>query len=70
MALNIVREGQAMTDKHDTPAVIDFAEARRQRIHDIHDARLEAMRDAFSRALPLPSGKAGGKKRKKGKKSR
>lgn len=59
-----------MTENSDAPVVIDLAEARRQRIHDIHDARLEAMRDAFARALPLPSGKTGAKKRKKGKKPR
>ncbi|WP_321351916.1 hypothetical protein [Halopseudomonas oceani] len=58
-----------MTEKTVSPEVIDFAEARRQRIHDIHDARLEAMRAAFTRALPLPS-KAAGKKRKKSKKPR
>ncbi|MEL0168133.1 MAG: hypothetical protein VW877_08400 [Pseudomonadaceae bacterium] len=58
-----------MTEKTESSDVIDFAEARRQRIHDIHDARLEAMRAAFTRALPLPS-KPAAKKRKKSKKPR
>ena len=58
-----------MTDDNRSGDVIDLGEARRQRIHDIHDARLEAMRDAFSRALPLPgSGKAGKKGRRDKKK--
>lgn len=58
-----------MAENTDSPEVIDFAEARRQRIHDIHDARLEAMRAAFTRALPLAS-KPAAKKRKKSKKPR
>ena len=36
-----------MTDDNRSGDVIDLGEARRQRIHDIHDARLEAMRDAL-----------------------
>jgi hypothetical protein len=55
-----------MSDKTDA-GVIDLADARRQRIHDIHDARLEAVRDAFARALPLPKSRS---KKKRGKKNK
>lgn len=34
--------------------VIDFAEARRDRLHDIHEARLLEVRKAFEKAFPLP----------------
>ena len=54
-----------MSDKSDSPVVVDFAEARRQRIHDIHDARLESMRSAFAKALPLAGAKSSGKGKKK-----
>ncbi|GAA6131757.1 hypothetical protein [Halopseudomonas sabulinigri] len=57
-----------MSDKSDSAVVIDFAEARRERIHDIHDAKLDAMRSAFAKALPLANGKAASKKGKKRKK--
>ncbi|UJJ32170.1 hypothetical protein [Halopseudomonas maritima] len=59
-----------MTDENRSGDVIDLGEARRQRIHDIHDARLEAMRDAFARALPLPAGSKTGKKSRGNKKKR
>ncbi|MEH6687728.1 MAG: hypothetical protein V7693_10700 [Halopseudomonas sabulinigri] len=54
-----------MSEKTDAPVVVDLAEARQQRIHDIHDARLEAMRSAFAKALPLAGAKASGKAKKK-----
>ncbi|MEH6564842.1 MAG: hypothetical protein V7756_05905 [Halopseudomonas sp.] len=57
-----------MSDKTRTPVIVDLAEARRQRIHDIHDARLEAMRSAFAQALPLADTKSATKSRKKRKK--
>ncbi len=43
-----------MSEENDVPAVIDFAEARQQRLHDIHEARLAKVRAAFEKALPLP----------------
>lgn len=57
-----------MSAKTDLPVVIDFAEARQQRIHDINDARLEAMRSAFAKALPLAAAKPAAKSKKKRKK--
>ena len=57
-----------MSDKSDSAVVVDLAEARRERIHDIHDAKLEAMRSAFAKALPLASRKAASQKSKKRKK--
>lgn len=49
----------------DTP--IDFAAERAKRIHDLKEKRLNEVRQAFERALPLPQGK---KPRKGGKKKR
>ena len=43
--------------------LIDFAAERDKRIHDLHDKRLNEVRDAFAQALSL--GKA--KKKPKGK---
>lgn len=37
--------------------LIDFRTERGKRIHDLHDRRLEEMRQAFEQALPLPKGK-------------
>ena len=54
-----------MSDKTDSPIVVDFVQARRERIHDIHDARLEDMRNAFAKALPLPGSKPSTKSKKK-----
>lgn len=42
--------------------LIDFGTERAKRIHDIHDKRLDDMRQAFEQAMPL--GKAGKAKRK------
>ena len=46
--------------------LIDFAAERDKRIHDLHDKRLNEVRDAFSQALPL--GKAKKKPKSKPKK--
>ncbi len=37
--------------------LIDFAAERSRRIHDLHERRLEEVREAFSAALPLPQGR-------------
>jgi hypothetical protein len=37
--------------------LIDFAAERGKRIHDLHDKKLNEMRDAFAQALPLPKTK-------------
>ncbi len=37
--------------------LIDFAAERDKRIHELHDRKLEDMRNAFEQALPLPKGK-------------
>lgn len=42
-----------MTDDTDAP-IIDFQARRRERLHVVHDARLEEMRSAFEKAFPLP----------------
>lgn len=34
--------------------LIDFAAERGKRIHDVHEKRLQEMRQAFEEALPLP----------------
>ena len=47
---------------NETP--IDFAAERERRIHDLHEKRLQDVRQAFEQALPLPSAK---KKKAKGK---
>lgn len=59
-----------MADDTDSP-IIDFQQRRRERLHRVHDARLEAMRCAFEQAFPIPgkspakSAKAAKKKKKK-----
>ncbi len=63
-----------MTDKTDQPPVVDFESRRRERLHLIHDARLEKMRSEFEKAFPLPGKPAtkttrSGKKKKKPRKS-
>lgn len=44
-----------MSDQPESAPVIDLAEARRSRLHDIHEARLFKVRAAFEKALPLPA---------------
>ncbi|MBL4609211.1 hypothetical protein [Halopseudomonas sp.] len=43
-----------MTDQTDKPPVVDFAAKRRERLHLVHDARLEQLRGEFEKAFPLP----------------
>ena len=45
--------------------LIDFAAERDKRIHDLHDKKLDEMRQAFEQALPLPKGKSKSKPKKK-----
>lgn len=45
--------------------LIDFSAERAKRIHDIHDKRLDEMRQAFEQALPLPVGRKKGKGKSK-----
>ena len=50
-----------------TDQPIDFAAERDKRIHDLKEKRLNEVREAFERALPLPKGKkprGGGKKKR------
>lgn len=44
--------------------LIDFTAERGKRIHDLHDKRLDEMRQAFEQALPLPKGKSKPKKKR------
>jgi len=44
-----------VSEPSESAAVIDLAEARRERLHDIHEARLAKVRDAFEKAFPLPT---------------
>lgn len=37
--------------------LIDFSAERDKRIHDLHEKRLNEVREAFALALPLPKGK-------------
>ena len=45
--------------------LIDFTAERGKRIHDLHDKKLNEMRQAFEQALPLPKGKKAKSKPKK-----
>ncbi|SDK06105.1 MULTISPECIES: hypothetical protein [Pseudomonas] len=47
----------------DDDKLIDFASERGKRIHDLHEKRLNEVRQAFEQAMPLPKGK----KKSKGK---
>ena len=44
--------------------LIDFTAERGKRIHDLHEKRLNDVRQAFEQALPLPKGKKATKKPK------
>ncbi|MDO9625491.1 MAG: hypothetical protein Q7J46_16105 [Pseudomonas sp.] len=44
--------------------LIDFSAERGKRIHDLHDKKLDEMRQAFEQALPLPKGKKSSAKSK------
>jgi hypothetical protein len=50
--------------------LIDFTAERGKRIHDLHDKKLDEMRQAFEQALPLPKGKSKSKPKPKPKKKR
>lgn len=45
--------------------LIDFTAERDKRIHDLHDRKLEDMRNAFEQALPMPKAKKKARKPKK-----
>lgn len=45
--------------------LIDFTAERGKRIHDLHDKKLDEMRQAFEEALPLPKGKSKNKSKPK-----
>lgn len=47
-----------MPTPSESAPVIDLAEARRDRRHEIHEARLEQVRSAFEKAFPLPAAPA------------
>lgn len=47
-----------MSDPFESASVIDLAEARRDRLHDIKEARLLKVRDAFEKAFPLPAARS------------
>lgn len=57
-----------MADDTDSP-IIDFQQRRRERLHRVHDARLEDMRCAFEKAFPIPGKPAKQKKKKPPRKS-
>lgn len=52
-----------MSRPPESATVVDLAEARRDRLHDIHEARLVKVRDAFEKAFPLPAAPAAKKRR-------
>lgn len=52
-----------MSEPSEPAVVVDFAEARRDRLHDIHEARLVKVRGAFEKAFPLPAAPAAKKPR-------
>lgn len=52
-----------MSEPSESAAVISFAEARQERLHDIHEARLAEVRSAFEKAFPLPSSSPAKKRR-------
>jgi hypothetical protein len=58
------RRSAAMSDE----TLIDFAAERERRIHDLHEKRLQDMRQAFEQVLPLTAkkkSKARGKPKKR-----
>ncbi|TVP89389.1 MAG: hypothetical protein EA348_08385 [Pseudomonadaceae bacterium] len=59
-----------MSDDKAPDNLVDLDLARQQRQHDLNEARLQRMRQAFEQALPLPGRKpAAGKKKSKKSKS-
>tara|TARA_R110002051_G_scaffold2291_3_gene11955 strand:- start:136585 stop:136845 length:261 start_codon:yes stop_codon:yes gene_type:complete len=67
---NVAVADSFLADDTDTP-IIDFQQRRRERLHLVHDARLEEVRSAFEKAFPIPGkplardGKPAKKKKKK-----
>lgn len=57
-----------MSEPSESATVVDLADARRDRLHDIHEARLLQVRSAFEKAFPLPVPPA--KKRRNRKKAK
>ena len=51
-------------DEMNDDKLIDFGSERDKRIHDLHDKKLDEMRQAFEQALPLPKGKSKPKKKR------
>jgi len=45
--------------------LIDFGAERSKRIHDLHDKKLDEMRQAFEQALPLPRSRKSKPKKKR-----
>lgn len=45
--------------------LIDFGAERSKRIHDLHDKKLDEMRQAFEQVMPLTKGKSKSKPKKK-----
>ena len=45
--------------------LIDFGAERSKRIHDLHDKKLDDMRQAFEQAMPLAKGKKKSKPKKR-----
>lgn len=54
-----------MSDKPEAASIVDLAEARRSRVHEIHEARLQEVRSAFEKAFPIPSAKSKRSKKNK-----
>ena len=54
-----------MPESSEPTTVIDLADARRDRLHDIHEARLMEVRSAFEKAFPLPTSTPSKKRRSK-----
>ncbi len=42
-----------MSEEKEPAAIISLVEARRERLHHIHEARLAEVRAAFEKAMPL-----------------
>jgi hypothetical protein len=55
---------QTLTMSNDDK-LIDFSAERGKRIHDLHDKKLDEMRQAFEQALPLPKVKKKAKSKPK-----
>ncbi|PKM30392.1 MAG: hypothetical protein CVV07_07105 [Gammaproteobacteria bacterium HGW-Gammaproteobacteria-11] len=55
-----------MSDTADTAPIIDFASERRERLHQVHEAKLNEVRSRFEKAFPVPAaGKPSAKARKR-----